>query len=346
MLVFLFALHLTATGPAAASAPTAGVPTTSAPSASAPSASAPSANVSPGAGAGGPLAAAEAALAQGDVAACGALAQRALQAGTLSAPDTARAWLLRGRCFVVGGDLDRGERSYAVALRLDRQIAPWGSASSSSLSSSSGDPAFAAARAALPAAAASLAGRAAVLDPALHPGSLEVELVADDLLLVRGARVHAADGEEVARFPLEAARPRHRVSGLAGPLAGLVAVFLDKHGNELVRVPVAGLIDGHAAQVITVVPGAAAAGPSVLTTLGATALGAGIVGIVASGIGLVSLPTTAPAGDETLWLVGVGASTGLFLVGAGLVVVDQSDLWGLAGVSSSGAAAGAGAPAR
>lgn len=257
---------------------------------------------------------AAAALARGDGPTCGRLAQEALQGGALPRRETAEAWLLRGKCYVLAGDLDRAERSYAVALRLEPGPV------------AVDDNAFAAARQALPPPGAALAARAAVLDPALAPGALEVELLADDLLLVRAAVVRpAAGGEEVARFPLEAGKARHKVSGLEEVQAGaeLALVLLDKHGNELIEAPVEGLVDGHAPRVIT--PAAGPARPTVLTTLGATALGAGIVGVVASGIALASLGPTARDEDASAWLVGVGASTGLFLVGAGLVVVDQVD---------------------
>ena len=60
---------------------------------------------------------AAAALASGDQA-CGQLAQDALTAGNLDVDDVARAWTVRGKCFMLAGDKDRAERSYSVALRV------------------------------------------------------------------------------------------------------------------------------------------------------------------------------------------------------------------------------------
>lgn len=246
---------------------------------------------------------AEAALAAGDAEACGRLAQEALTAGALDVEDTARAWSLRGRCFARAGDADRAERSFAVALRIDPALAL-------------DEPAFVAAQRALP-AVPGLAAQALFVDE----DTLAVELLGDDLLLAHAASVRRGD-HEVARVPLEAARAKHKVGGaFADGREGLALVVLDKHGNALLRAP----IEPRVQRVITPAPGAAAArGPGVLTTLGATALGAGIVGIVTSGIGLAALGPGALAAEEsTVWVVGVGASTALFVVGAGLVVVDQ-----------------------
>src|SRR5687767_10999873 len=114
---------------------------------------------------------ADAALAAGNAEACGKLAQEALAQGELDEAGVVRAWLLRGRCFTLAGDADRAERSYGVALRVNAQ-------------SVVDDDAFRRARAALPTAPAPLAFRAAGVDAE----TVEVELLGDDLLLVKGAR--------------------------------------------------------------------------------------------------------------------------------------------------------------
>lgn len=253
---------------------------------------------------------ASAALAAGDHEACGKLAQDALATGTLDVDDVARAWTLRGKCFTLAGDTDRAERSYAVALRVTPSM------NDDALAS---DAAFTLAKRSLP-PLPGLAAQALFIDE----DTLEVELLGDDMLLVKGAAVvREGDGdaalEEVARVPVEAGRAKHKVSGV-GDRAGLSAVLLDKHGNALMRFP----IDPAVRKVVTPAPVQADAGaaPTLLTTLGATAIGAGIVGVVTSGIALASLGDTA-LDDGGVWMVGVGASTGLFLVGAGLVVVDQ-----------------------
>jgi hypothetical protein len=277
-----------------------------------------------------PLDDAEKARAAGDAAACGKAAQDALATGVLDVEQTARAWALRGRCFVIAGDLDRGERSYAVALRLQPGMEPL----------AVDDKAFTLAKETLPPAGKALLVRAQRVDADV----VEVELVVDDLLLVKSAAlVRGAD--EVARVPLEAGKARHKVGGI-DPV-GLDVVALDKHGNQLVRAPV----DTSVEKVLTPPPATASstgAAPTVLTTLGATAIGAGIVGIVASGIGVASLGPD-PGDDATLWYVGVGASTALFLAGAGLVVVDQGFAPGALDApphASPAAAAPAAAPGR
>lgn len=251
---------------------------------------------------------AAAAFAAGDHEACGKLAQDALATGTLDVDDVARAWTLRGKCFTLAGDTDRAERSYAVALRVTPSM------NDDALAS---DAAFTLAKRSLP-PLPGLAAQALFIDD----DTLEVELLGDDMLLVKGASVvRDANGnvEEVARVPVEAGHAKHKVSGV-GDRAGLSAVLLDKHGNALARFA----IDPAVKRVMTPAPvrPETGAAPTLLTTLGATAIGAGIVGVVTSGIALASLGDTA-LDDGGVWMVGVGASTGLFLVGAGLVVVDQ-----------------------
>jgi hypothetical protein len=137
-----------------------------------------------------------------------------------------------------------------------------------------------------------------------------VELESDDLNLVRAASLWRGD-EEVARFPLTNEAGRHVVADI--PLGGLVLRLHDKHGNTLWRTDVP-----RPERVIE--RGASPAKlPTALTTVGAGAIGVGLMGAIASGIGLAA---NGPD-DGQLWLVGVGAATGVFLVGAALVVVDQ-----------------------
>lgn len=251
---------------------------------------------------------AAAALTAGDHEACGKAAQEALATGALDVADVARAWMLRGQCFALAGDNDRAERSYSVALRVQPALANDADAAFAN------DAAFTLAKRALP-AVPGLAAQASFVDDS----TLEVELLGDDFLLVKGASiVHGVD--EVARTPLEVGQAKHKVSGLER--SDLVAILLDKNGNALMRLP----IDPTVKKVFSPTPtppGAApGAAPTLLTTLGATAIGAGIVGVVTSGIALAALGDTA-RDEGGVWVVGVGASTGLFLVGASLVVVDQ-----------------------
>lgn len=251
---------------------------------------------------------AAAALLAGDADSCGLIVQETLASGALDVPDVARAWTLRGKCFTRAGDADRAERSYAVALRVDPLLDP---------AALIDDTAFAAARRALP-SPAGLSARAAAIDD----DTIELELLSDDLLLVKGALL-VRDGLEVARVPLAADQARHKIGGIGRE--GLSAVLLDKYGNAMLRLPV----DDAVQRVFTPAPAPTgtpglrpSGGPTVLTTIGATAIGAGIVGVVTSGIGLAALGPAA-LDEGTVWVVGVGASTGLFLVGAGLVLVDQ-----------------------
>ena len=249
------------------------------------------------------------AYAHKDADACGKLAQDALNGGGLDVEQTARAWTLRGACFVLAGDADKAQRSYAVALRVNKDVP------------AADNDAFRAAQKDV--APHALQGHAAAVDD----DTVAVELIGDDLQLVRGAMLTRGD-EELARFPLDAAHAKHKVSGVG--TAGITLRLLDKHGNAVASSDVSAAVE----HVVTPAPVAsrpsgsagapsgAAAAPTMLTTLGATAIGAGIVGIVASGIGVASLGPKA-LDDGQLWLVGVGASTGLFLVGAALVVVDQ-----------------------
>lgn len=252
---------------------------------------------------------ADAALRTGDLERCGQLAQLALASGDLEEPELSRAWLLRGRCYALAGDRDRAERCYAVAVRTSPDHLAWLSGGAPG----DADEPFHAALAARP--AEPLRARARVA--ADH---VEVMLEADDLSLVRTASLWRND-EEQARLPLElGASPSHRVAGI--PVDGLSLRLHDKHGNTLWRGPVEVASLAAAKKEIVVQGGSEAREPTMLTTLGAAALGVGLLGAVACGIG-----ASAGGVDELqqggVWLVGVGASTGVFLIGAALVVVDQ-----------------------
>jgi hypothetical protein len=135
--------------------------------------------------------------------------------------------------------------------------------------------------------------------------------------------------------PLEVGRASHRVSGLleGGDAAALVVRAHDKHGNVLARAavelappPAAGApstdANTDADHAVVVPPGAAPHEPGALTAVGAAAIGLGLVGAVASGISVASLGEAARDQGQLL-LAGVAASTGVFVVGAALVVVDQ-----------------------
>ncbi|MBI1944923.1 MAG: tetratricopeptide repeat protein [Deltaproteobacteria bacterium] len=253
---------------------------------------------------------ADAALRAGEHERCGQLAQEALTAGDLDEHELARAWLLRGRCYELQGDRDRAERSYAVAMRVSPDVPAW---ISGGAPNSEGD-AFAAALAAR--GADPLRGRAVVT--ADH---VEVTLVADDLVLVRAASLRHGD-DEVARVPLEVGpSSTHTIAGIATD--GLTLVLHDRHGNVLWRGPVTGASDASSgAKNVVIEGGAPAREPTVLTAIGGGALALGLIGAVVCGIG-ASADRSTSFEQGGPWLVGVGAATGVFLVGAGLVVIDQ-----------------------
>lgn len=257
----------------------------------------------------GPLDEAEAASQAGDAEACGQAAQQAIASGVLEEAELARAWLLRGRCYLQAGDRDRAERSYAVAVRTSPEVLAWISGGAPK----DADEPFQAALAARPADPLRASAR-------VDGDHVELHLDTDDLLLVRAASLWQG-AAEVARLPLEAgAAATHKVGGI--PLEGLSLRLHDKHGNTLWRgaVEVPSLAEAH--KDLVVEGSAPAREPSVLTTVGAVALGLGLVGAVVCGIG-ASADGSAELEQGGPWLVGVGASTGVFLVGAALVVVDQ-----------------------
>ena len=253
---------------------------------------------------------AEAALRAGEHERCGQLAQEALAAGDLDEQGVTRAWLMRGRCYELAGDGDRAERSYAVAVRTSPEVATW---RAGTVPEGAGAP-FAAALAAR--GADPLRATAVVVED-----HVVITLAADDLVLVRGASLWRGD-DELARVPLEAgAAATHNVAGI--PTDGVTLRLHDKHGNVLWRgaAEVAATAKGGATDVV-VQGGAPAREPTVLTAIGGGALALGLVGAVVCGIGAsADRTTTFETGGP--WLVGVAAATGVFLVGAGLVVVDQ-----------------------
>lgn len=253
---------------------------------------------------------AAAAMQAGDLERCGQLAQEGLTAGDLDERGVARAWLLRGRCYALAGDRDRAERSYSVAVRVSPDVPAW---ISGGAPEGEGEP-FAAALAAR--GADPLSAEAVVA--ADH---VEVTLVADDLVLVRSASLRRGD-DEVARVPLELGKAsRHTVAGIA--TEGLSILLHDRHGNVLWRGPVTGPPGASGGTTNVVVEGGAPARePTVLTAIGGGALALGLVGAMVCGVG-ASADRTTSFEDGGLWLVGVGAATGVFLVGAGMVVIDQ-----------------------
>ncbi len=290
-----------------------------------------------------PLAEAEAALRAGIHKKCVELAQQALAAGRLDAPAVARAWLVRGRCHVLDGDPDRAERSYAVAVRVQPDIAlptddvvfarvqPEGRAQGSALT--------------LTAATVVVGGEAgsdAAGGDAAERGQAPIVAVAvaaqDDLGLARAFVLVDADEREVVRAPIERApdavgdafvRPHHRFSGFS--VEGLRARLLDRHGNRLRDVPV--VVDDAARRALVAAgatpvtkPVTAPPGTSWLTWAGAATASAGFVTAAMGGTAFTSAmqaDDTRVVDDEAPALVAFVAGAGLFVVGGALVVVDQ-----------------------
>lgn len=279
-----------------------------------------------------PLAEAEAALRAGIHQKCVELAQRALAAGRLDAVAVARAWLVRGRCHVLDGDLHRAERSYAVAVRVQPDVAlltadavfsrvqPEGRAQASALTLT--------------------AATVVVIDEGEQAPIVAVAVAAqDDLGLARAFVLVDADEREVVRAPIERAadavgdafvRPRHRFSGFS--VERLRARLLDRYGNRLRDVPV--VVSDEARRAL-IAAGATPATRSTatpatdtswLTWAGAATASAGFVTASLGGVAFTSAmqaDDTRVVDDEAPVLAAFVAGAGLFVVGGALIVVDQ-----------------------
>jgi len=271
-----------------------------------------------------PLAEAEAALRAGIHQKCVELAQRALAAGRLDAVAVARAWLVRGRCHVLDGDLHRAERSYAVAVRVQPDVAlltadavfsrvqPEGRAQASALTLT--------------------AATVVVIDEGEQAPIVAVAVAAqDDLGLARAFVLVDADEREVVRAPIERAadavgdafvRPRHRFSGfsverLRARLLDVPVVVSDEARRALIA---AGATP---ATRSTATP---ATDTSWLTWAGAATASAGFVTASLGGVAFTSAmqaDDTRVVDDEAPVLAAFVAGAGLFVVGGALIVVDQ-----------------------
>lgn len=229
---------------------------------------------------------------------CDRMALAALQTGALDEGGVAEAWILRGRCALLGNDLERAERAFAVAVRVDPAVP------------GVDHDTFRRARAAALPASLSFAAR--------RGGDVvSLELLSDDRQLAHSACI--VDGaQERARVPLEVGRASQTVTVAA--TAMLEARLLDRHGNVLLRQPVTAAPAAPAEAPPSTPP--RSGGPGVVTWVGAGLLGAGMIGMTAASVAVAS--TGATVLDEAPILVAaVGAGAAVFLVGAGLVVLDQ-----------------------
>jgi len=269
-----------------------------------------------------PLAEAEAALRAGIHKKCVELAQQGLASGRLAAADVARAWLVRGRCHALEGDVQRAERAYAVAVRVQPDLV-----------FPTDDPVWERVRpeGRAPASALTLAAATVVVE---GDGGAFVAVAVqaqDDLGLGRAFVLVNGDEREVARAPVErpadgagdvASPPTHRFSGI--PVEGLRARLLDRHGNVLRDVAV--VVDD-AARAALVAAGATPASStpaptSWLTLVGAGTAAAGFVGAMAGGVLFAQEAPGDEDGAALPALVGFVGGVGLFVVGGALIAVD------------------------
>ncbi len=273
-----------------------------------------------------PLADAEAALRAGVHDRCVSLAADAIKSGRLDEVALANAWLIRGRCYVLAGDVDRAERSYAVASRISPDLvlptedAAWkrvkgeGSAAPSALR--------------LVADAVVVGGSDVIvaIDVALN----------DDLELGANLDVFDAAGELIISAPIEREGAAvgdgtpgrvHRFSGF--PVEGTSVLLRDKAGNRLRSVGVVVGDDVKAALAAAgATPAAAAAPRRIPGTLAYVGGGAMAVGLVASMVTGIQYAVSSQADetrvldDELPWLLGFVGSVAVVAVGGGLVVVE------------------------
>lgn len=302
-----------------------------------------------------PLMEAEAALRAGIHGKCIELSKEALKTGQLDERGTAHAWLVRGRCHALEHDVDRAERSYAVAVRIQPDIIL-----------PTEDPIWTRVRpeGTAPATALVLVASAVVMGPADGSADgdaagavvgIEVALN-DDLALGAVVRLEDAAGAEIVSAPIlptpappattpasppattpatatppAATNPGlvvvHRFSGFA--VEGVTAVLLDRAGNRLRRVPVTvgdearQALRRAGATVVTVTP---VREVTTMAYVGGAAVAVGFVTAAVSGINYAIVSQadeTRVLDDELPWLVGFGVGTTSVVVGATLVVVER-----------------------
>jgi hypothetical protein len=273
---------------------------------------------------------AEAAMRAGLHGKCIELAKDALKSGGLDERGTAHAWLVRGRCHAIAGDVDRAERSYAVAARVQPDlILPFDDALWTRVRPE-GDAPNTALR--LVATAVVLAGA----DGGDGEGAVVIEVaVHDDLALGTVVRLLDADGREIVSAPVEAPSSSgqlvvvHRFSGFA--VAGVTAELLDRSGNRLRHTA---LVD----DAIRVAPSSPAPAPTAavdiapvrdvgaLAYLGGAMATAGLLTVSVCGINtavVAQADQTRIFDDELPWLAGVGIGAAAVVVGMGLVVAER-----------------------
>jgi hypothetical protein len=308
------------------------------------------------------LAEAEAALRAGLAKKCITFVQRALATGQLDEQQTARAWLVRGRCHVVDRDLERAERAYAVAVRVQpdlvvpdddavfERVQPEGSAQGSALTLGAmlvvADPTGVVAEAGEAVAAGAKTGARAgpALAVAVH--------TQDDLGIVRIVVVVDAEGREIARAPLVRApdavgdafvRPTVTVTVPAGTaasgatasgatvnLADARVRLLDRHGNRLREGAVT--VTPQAQAAVAAMQSSSSSSPALASPSSPVSLvgaAAATLGLVAAAAGGIALSTAAQADPERVkddegpaFAVFV-AGVVLFVGGGAVVTVDQ-----------------------
>ncbi len=264
------------------------------------------------------------------------LAADAIKGGGLDALTLANAWLVRGRCYMLSGDVDRAERSYAVAVRIAPDLVlPTTDAAWTRVKGEGHAP-----RSAL-----TLVAAAVVIDA----GGVAIDVALnDDLGLGASVIVYDADGEEVVSAPVHdvesrvadasadavdadavvgAPRRVHRFSGF--PVEGTTVTLRDKAGNRLRSVSVVVGDDVRGALAAAgATPGASAPARRIPGTLAYVGGGAMAVGLVSSLVTGIQFTILAQADeqrvldDELPWLVGFLGSVGLVVVGGGLVVAE------------------------
>ena len=273
---------------------------------------------------------AEAAMRAGLHGKCIELAKDALKSGGLDERGTAQAWLVRGRCHAIAGDVDRAERSYAVAARVQPDlILPFDDALWTRVRPEGG----------APNTALRLVATAVVLAGVVE-GVVEVA-VHDDLALGTVVRLLDADGREIVSAPVEASSSSssssssgqlvvvHRFSGFA--VAGVTAELVDRSGNRLRHTAVVDDATRLAPSSPAPVPTAAVDVAPVrdvgaLAYLGGAMATAGLLTVSFCGINtavVAQADQTRILDDELPWLAGVGIGAAAVVVGMGLVVAER-----------------------